>query len=657
MSFLPAIPGWAWAIVLLIPLAIFALYFLKLKRAPLVVPSTYLWKRTIEDLHVNSFWQRLQKNILLYIQLLAVALALLGLLRPGCRSSVELGERSIFLIDHSASMSATDASPNRLAQAKEKALQMIDTMDTDDVGMVIAFSDRAEIKQGFTSDRRQLRTAVENITPTNRITDIREALRAASGLANPGRTSEVSNVNDIQVAEALPAKIYILSDGGFPDIDDFDLGNLSAEYFPIGTDSANNISIVAFTAERTPDRPNEIEIYGRLVNHSNIEQTVATELYLNDDLLDATQVKLAAGEEKGVSFQLNDIEQGDLEFRITAADHLAIDNAAYTTLAPPKPVEVLLVTAGNKSLELGLGTTQASKISRTKIVEPVFLETPDYARAVEASSYDLVIFDMVSPKKMPACNTLFFGAIPPVEGWSLGETASPIFVIDILKDHPLMQYLEMSTVRMVEGQVLFSPDGGTKLIEADCGQIMATAPRGPFIDVVCSVPLLRREQEAWVANTDWPIRRSFPIFLLNILETLGNTSADSVARSILPGQPISLAVGASVNEVQVELPDGSKTQVPRGSLSQFTFTQTDNPGIHRVTNIENLNLLDRFAVNLFSLQEGSLKPTEKITFGAETVLASNGSSPSRTEFWRWLTLLAVGLLVTEWLVYLRRVHY
>src|SRR5215471_12070294 len=74
---------WQWAILAAIPPAIVALYFLKLKRQPLEVPSTYLWKRSIEDLHVNSLWQRLRQSLLMFLQLLLVALAMLALLRPG----------------------------------------------------------------------------------------------------------------------------------------------------------------------------------------------------------------------------------------------------------------------------------------------------------------------------------------------------------------------------------------------------------------------------------------------------------------------------------------------------------------------------------------------------------------------------------------------
>ena len=70
-----------------VPPLIIALYFLKLKRIPLEVPSTYLWHRAIEDFHVNSLWQRLRTSLLLFLQLLLVMLIALALLRPGWQGS------------------------------------------------------------------------------------------------------------------------------------------------------------------------------------------------------------------------------------------------------------------------------------------------------------------------------------------------------------------------------------------------------------------------------------------------------------------------------------------------------------------------------------------------------------------------------------------
>ena len=54
----------AWILLGLVPPMILLLYFLKLRRMPLEVPSTYLWTKTIEDLHVNSIWQRLRNSLL-----------------------------------------------------------------------------------------------------------------------------------------------------------------------------------------------------------------------------------------------------------------------------------------------------------------------------------------------------------------------------------------------------------------------------------------------------------------------------------------------------------------------------------------------------------------------------------------------------------------
>src|SRR5215813_12139109 len=121
---------WQWALLALVPPAILALYFLKLRRQPLEVPSTYLWKRSIEDLHVNSLWQRLRQNLLLFLQLLLVALAMLALMRPGWEGTKLDGDRFIFIIDNSASIGIIDVpkAKKRLDEAMKQVSGMIDQM-------------------------------------------------------------------------------------------------------------------------------------------------------------------------------------------------------------------------------------------------------------------------------------------------------------------------------------------------------------------------------------------------------------------------------------------------------------------------------------------------------------------------------------------------
>ena len=44
-------------------------------------------------------------------------------------------------------------------------------------------------------------------------------------------------MNDVQVADAMPADLLIYSDGGFQSVTEFSLGNLVPNYFAIGSDN------------------------------------------------------------------------------------------------------------------------------------------------------------------------------------------------------------------------------------------------------------------------------------------------------------------------------------------------------------------------------------------------------------------------------------
>src|SRR4051794_22732687 len=183
LQFSTPLNGLAWAVLAGIPVAIIALYFLKLRRRPLQVPSTLLWRRSLEDLHVNSLFQRLRRNLLLFLQLAATFLVMLALAGPRLKGTSAQGQRFVLAIDNSASMSATDIKPSRLALAKEDAKRIVAAMESDDLAMVIAFSDRAKVVSNYTGDKRLLARRIDAIGPTEGSTSLREALQVAAGLA------------------------------------------------------------------------------------------------------------------------------------------------------------------------------------------------------------------------------------------------------------------------------------------------------------------------------------------------------------------------------------------------------------------------------------------------------------------------------------------
>jgi len=640
-----------WALLAAVPPAIVALYFLKLRRRPLEVPSTLLWRRTVEDLHVNSLWQRLRQNLLLWLQLLMLAVLVLALLRPSWQGQQLSADRAIFLIDNSASMSADDEEGTRLAAAKRQVAAFIDELPAGAVAMLISFTDRAKIEQTFTDNRRDLHRALERITPTYRGTSLDEALRVAAGLANPGRSA--TDIIDTQVAEALPAKLYIVSDGKFADVQGFSLGNLEPVYVPIGS-SGENLGITSFTTRRNEERQDELQAFARIENFGQAAQEVAVELLMDGELLDAQRVKVAAGEATGLVFELGTLESGGLELRIDAPDALASDNRAWTSVRPAAPVPILVVTPGNEPLRMTLATERVAQLANVQFVTPDYLDSPEYQRDAAAGVYRLIVFDRCQPATPPQSSTLSIGTLPKVGGWKALDAVVGPQVIDSDQRHPLLRDLQLWDLRIREARPLDLSQvaGAIVLLQSTVGPLFAIAPRGQFEDAVLAFELV---QEDGVV-TDWPVKLSFPLFALNLIEYASGSTGNQAVDNVRPGQMVDLRPATLPAEVKVQVPSGQAYQVARDPQDAYPFSATELPGLYDVE--EAADRKWSFAVNLFDPSESAIspRPQDAIKIGYVEVAGQSQWQGTRREAWKLLVLAAMAVLLGEWYIYNRRVY-
>jgi hypothetical protein len=278
---------------------------------------------------------------------------------------------------------------------------------------------------------------------------------------------------------------------------------------------------------------------------------------------------------------------------------------------------------------------------------------------MQDGSFDMVIFDQCAPatdKEMPACNTLFIGRKPPVPGWETKpKEVNPIFT-DADQVHPLTQLVQMGNVKIVEATPLTGPQGTITLIDADIGPVYAIGPRAGYEDAVLAFELVsftpdgKRE-----VNTDWPIRRSFPVFVMNAVKYLGGVRSSLAAPNIKPGQPAILRTAVPVPSVQVQSPRKDRFDVPKESSNTYIFGRTDELGVYDVREGSGQKVSQQFAVNLYDTRESDLKPKD-IVIGVEEIKGQTGKKASRQELWKWLLLLAIGVLIFEWYIYNRRVY-
>jgi hypothetical protein len=655
MSFVPSLLPWQWAILAAVPLGIVLLYFLKLRRQKISVPSTFLWSKTIEDLHVNSLFQRLRRNLLLLLQLLAIALAALALLRPGIRDDAASTGRKVFLLDSSGSMQSTDVSPdaNRFEQAKRLIGEAIDAMSDGDVAMLIAFSDRTDVLQSFTSDRRRLREALSRAKVTSRPTDILEALRAAEGLANPNRTSQAGDVNDVQVADAMPADLLLYSDGGFTAARDFDLGNLKPTYVRIGGDRPNNLAILAFSAERNSELPDQVQAFATVANLGAVLVGATATLSLDGAFVDAEEVLLEPGEETGLSFLLNVEEAARLELSLDAADDLSLDNVAHTGISPLRLVNVLVITPGNAPLDLALTTGQAASMCLVETVSPDYLADEGYRQRAAAGRDDLIIYDRCAPEVMPLSNTFFIGSLPP-QNWERGETTNQILLVDIDRSHPIMRYLELFSLLIAEGATLTPPPGSSDLLVAENGPILSLAPRDGYQDLVLGFEILSSTADGSTsANTDWQVQRSWPVFILNLLRYLAGAADAATMTTYRPGETVSIRTENRQSSVEIHSPDGQRQLLTAGPAGSVLYSRTEEIGFYDIRDATE-RTIDRFAVNLFDRQESSLAAADTVVLGYESVDATVATIARRREYWRVILLGVLGVMTLEWWFYSRR---
>lgn len=664
-----------WLVMGLIPPAVFALYFLKLKRQPVEVPSTYLWHRVVEDMHVNSLWQRLRKSLLLLLQLLMVGLAMLALLRPGWQGQSLEGQRFIFLLDKSASMSATDArdGASRFDEAKQRIAALVDQLESDMSAMIITFADQPDVVQEFTNNKRLLREALDRIQPSAGQTDLRGALELADGFANPDRVMNEEGDIGFEVTEQQDVELYIFSDGRFPSIEDFSLGNLRPQFLPIGSFVSENLAITSLNTRRNEERPELQQAFVQVANFSEQQRQTIVEVHLNKQLLDAAELTIPAGEVASATFNLSAESEGSLRASLDIPadfnDRLAFDNRAYAVLSQRSDGRVLLVTPGNTTLESALATERADRLAKVEKVSPDVLKTPDFQAQAQTDACDLMIFDQCVPEFMPQAHTLFIGRLPPIDDWQKRAAPKPVYgpqIIDWQRGHPLLSLLELGNIQIADSLQVRPPLGGRELIDSTRGPLLAIAPRDRYEDAVLGFEIVGTEEDgSKTFNTDWPRKHSFPGFWLNALEYFAGGEGASSAHH-RPDKIVEVRVAGAAETLEIETPDGTREQVILDQPGRFAFHNTSQLGVYQIR--EGSQVKKRFAVNLFDRaesdvglrvrkdSEAGLQVVESLSIGYVDVTAKSPNTQVRRELWKPLLVAALVILMIEWYIYNRRVY-
>jgi len=609
MSFLSP---WSWLWFAPLGGIIIFLYLLKLKRVPRLVSSVMLWNRLVADLQANAPFQKLRRNLLLYLQLLAALVLVAALSRPFLRVKGLEGQSIALILDTSASMRATDLAGTRFEAAKKIALKAVDDLGRGDTMAVIAAAAKTQVVSPFTSDRRALGARINSLQCTDTTTRLEEAVRLADSLC----------------ARKKHAQIVVLSDGALPPLAEPLASRARLSFTRVGR-RGENVAITALGARRSLSEGG-YELLVALENLCSTRRVFTVEVSREGRLLDAREQSLSAGGRGAEVFQIPAAEAGLVRAKLEIADDLATDNAAWAFLAPRRQASVLLVTKGDLFLERALALDASLVVTKAQ------------APPSKAPPYQLVVNEGSDGAALPRARGYLFinsgGAQAPVE--ITGEVSAPT-ITDWSRSDPVTRYLDLSGVQIAKARRASLKPWGRALAESEGGPVIAAGERGGIRSIYLGWDLLQ---------SDFPLRVAFPIFIANCVDWLVPSEAGGQGAAVRAGEVVPLPVPAGLSRLRLVSPDGSSTDLTVDQ-SPLPIKDTDRAGVYTV---EGQGFRQQFAVNLLSREESNTKPADQITIAGKPVTGSLAGVMANKEMWRWPVIIALCLITLEWIVFHRR---
>ncbi len=644
MTFLSPFAGLLGAAIA-VPLLL-ALYFLKLRRQMLRIPSTLLWKKSTEDLQVNVPFQRLRSSLLLFLQLLLIASLVAALAQPVLQSEAAPSSRVILLIDSSASMNATDTDElSRLDAAKSAAIEIIERLgkgDSSSQMMIVTFAASAHVVSSFESDRRLLRSAIESIKPTDEQANLEAALELAGAFA-----SREDSPSD------QPPTVMLISDGGVAlpgKSTSFALKAGELRFVHVGPENSQqvrNVGIVSFSARRDYKDPSNVLVFARLANASSVPIETIVTLRVDGSSKQVERLEIPAASDNAIGeapmrFDLQLHSGAVLTLSSSYRDDLKADNIAALVVPPPAASRIALIHQGESPdafIHDLLAATQPQRLVSLSTTP----EMIDELRERLESDFDLAVFDRVSISQFPSIPTISFGAEPGhiVSNPPRREGGKRILSWD--RQHPIMRHVSLDAL-------VYYGFGGFDL--PDDSIALATGPDGPVIALVNQTTARHILVGFEIEQSNWPIIVSNLIFLQNTIDHLTLAGGSLGGLTFSPGQPITARTEPNANQVSITGP--TNAQITVTGSSSVTLPLLSSVGIYSLKGT--LPPMQQIAISLLSDIETDIRPRQSLTVNAEKTEGGEIQAVAPLPLWPWLGAIALCLLVVEWLVYCGRMH-
>jgi len=535
----------------------------------------------MQETRVSPYLKQLQKNALLFLQLLALLLLVLALMNPYVKKSTIVGAQTIFIVDTSATMLAGKEQSTFDAHKKEM-LSLVGQLNGRPVTLITTGNTPKAVLQQVTNTK-DIEKAIQELEVTYETAQMNKALDVAQAF-----------VGD------KPTSIYVFTDA------------LDKKHLPMEKDTVKwivkgsakdlmNVAITRFAA--TTDGQTTMALV-QLQNDNDLEQRV-TLLLQNAENNKVVSEDITLPPKEAVTKTFKDLPLEDtLTATIAVDDDYTVDNS-QTVLLQTTTSKIVVDQSMHQLIQKGFQTINSS----VKIIPS--LQIADNQEATVVTNQTALLEKMDKP-------IVLFGRDDAEKIEAKGEvntTSDALFAFSELKD------IYVSTVYP-------GFDGYKTIATVGDHPFIQRSPKGDLVIL------------ADIADSDWPLHPSFPLFLWSAEQQL----SESIG---------SLGIFTPNEQRAVALKQGdwsvySQDDQFLSSITNGLLTAPMKPGIYTARSEDEEK---RLIVQL-QAQERVIQKGTSYTLGE---LKENGKEEiAKASLVPWLILLVLLVLVIEWEVQRRR---
>ncbi|MBU3195113.1 VWA domain-containing protein [Clostridium algidicarnis] len=592
----------SWPLIFLtfIPLLIF-LYLLKQKSQDHIIPSTFLWKEVYKNIEVSTPFERLKYNIMLLLQLLTILFLTFALTDPFLSMMGSDYKNIIIVMDSTGSMTANYDDVTRIEEAKRRAEEYIDSINTDAEVTIINAAEKPSIELSSSKDKSLAKDKVKSIKIKSVSGNIGDSLSIIRALAKENESYEAIFFTDKALdIEGINGKVVDL------------------------TQKSSNASLDFLSYSENKE---ELKVLVKVTNRGSYEYTSDVALYGDEKLLDIKSITLNQKESKNVLFDKISFKGDILKAELTEEDSIKEDNFIFEKVLNEDKKKVLLVTEKNIFLERALQTIPSIDIYKTN----------EESNINKEDKYDLYIFDNITPTNIPKGGNLLL--INP-ESNSIFNVKEELQGGDgVVTKSSLSNYIEGLKFAIKSYKEIEKPNWSEEFLRVEEDSLGFIGNYNGKVVGVLGFDL---------HNSDLTLKAEFPILIHNVVgRLLDNGMLDKY--SFKSGEEVQINARVDGEAVKIINPKGEEEIIDlRFPLKPYRGT--DIIGIYEVAQkIEEESIKTSFTVNFPTDSESNIEEENKSIDNLKENKSIKGGLNLRV----YLITLSLIIIFIEWILYLK----